>query len=63
MKLDFRFLNKLDGSKVLQVRAGQYTTIKSKKWWKPWDIDVEFNWSDWHTVREEFEKQDKENGY
>lgn len=57
MSFDFRFLNKNDGTKVLQIRTRYYETIPSKFWWKPWDIDIKSQWSDWHTIREEWEGQ------
>ena len=61
MRLDFRFLNKIDGSKVLQIRSGGYQRLKSKNCWKPWEIELEFVWSEWQTIREEVEEEKVQN--
>jgi hypothetical protein len=55
MKLDFRYLNKVDGPKVLQVRSAVYVFDKPKKWYKPYDVSGQYLWTDWHTIREENE--------
>lgn len=55
MKLDFRYLKKADGSKILQVRSAVYVFDKPKKWYKPYDVTGQYIWTEWHTIREEEE--------
>lgn len=55
MKLDFRYLKKADGSKILQVRSAVYVFDKPKKWYKPYDVTGKYIWNEWHTIREEEE--------